>query len=187
MRKAYLLPNALLTNLYEVTIMGQGFYSQPTNNYPSLFNGTVINAFCMYDVENLAVINEGSNKEYVEFKNSWTCFSAPSLVLVGYALPNTPSGQYNLALWILSFNPEEIGRPIGWEYQTMECNGEYVMIGTIPGGLQAQLDSFEECGDQICINWTIPSSTTETAGVYAALDVFPPDGSDYQGPPETAY
>jgi hypothetical protein len=169
--------------------MGQGIYSQCTNNYGTQFTGTVVGDQCMYDLQNLATLPEGTSSFYVEAKNSGGCFFDPSFFVEGYALPGSPAGSYNVVIGYGSPSSSPFYIPPPWSMQTAgDGQGNTAYLWVLPGGIPAAITSFEPCGDQSCFVWTIepgPAGEGQVAGPPASAPFsFPPEeGSDYQGDP----
>lgn len=171
--------------------MGRGFYSNCNNGFEVQFNGSDYYTNCMYDTENLNPLPPGQSSIYIEFKMSGSCWFESSWVIEGYAFPGTPSGRYNIMLGLCSA-AVTLQAPAPWEQQYLPSsdNGLYdAYLWTIPSIMAATLKSFDRCGRQYCIGWTIiPNSTLEgvdLAEISAPFSlIIPADGSDYQGPPK---
>lgn len=171
--------------------MGHGIFSQCTNNYSTSFNGTDFQDECMYDMGNLATLPPGSSSFYVETKLSGSCFFDPSYFFEGYAFPGVPAGQYNLMIGFGSPSCGTLSGGPGWAVQTAsDGQGNTAYVWVIPGGIPAHLVSFQPCGDQSCLVWTLGAAgadddTSEQAKSAPFLP-GPEDGSDYIGPPKVA-
>lgn len=164
--------------------MGKGFFSQCFNLYGEQFAGTDVTSNCMYDLNNLNPLPNGYGSQYIEFKQSGTCWFAadPSYVVEGYGLGD----GYNFFLALCSKDASFSFDP-PWAVQTLTDDDDTCYIGTLPGGIQVSLDSFAKCGKQQCIGWTIyaPGGTDaekQKAVKAATILRFPKDGSDYRGP-----
>jgi hypothetical protein len=171
-------------------MMGHGIYSQCTNNFGGAFNGNDAGDNCMYDMGNLASLPSGSSSFYVETKNSGGCFFESSWFYEGFALPGVPSGRYNFMIGFGSPSASPLNPGSGWAAQTAsdgQNNTAYVWI--IPGGIPVHLVSFQPCGDQSCLVWTVGSGGDKDSSgkpTSAPFQADPKDGSDYQGDPKKA-
>jgi hypothetical protein len=173
--------------------MGQGFYSQCNNNYGQAFIGSDNNDQCMYDMDNLNSLPAGFSSQYVEFKNSGGCLFDASYFFEYYSLPGSPAGSCYFILALGSFQacPLSISSSPPWIESSMVlgATGITAYIWTYPGSIAVTLDSFADCGDQVCIGWTIhPWGELEAAKPIAnpqpVKAVAPAEGSDYQGDPK---
>jgi len=170
--------------------MGLGIYSQCTNNAVWALSGTDLGDECMYDMENLGGLPTGSSSLYIETKLSGSCFFDPSYFYEGYAVPGIPAGRYNIILGFGSTTCPPLSEGGNWVQQSIQTR-QYgtAYLWTITGGLNANLDSFQQCGNQACIGWTIfpwgrSGGKSSSKPKSASFDLAPKDGSDYKGPPK---
>jgi hypothetical protein len=171
--------------------MGRGFYSQCHNGLQVPFDGSDYYTNCMYDTENLNPLPPGYSSTYIEFKMSGSCFFESSWVMEGYAFPGSTPGRYNIMLGLCSAAVTlQAGAP--WQVQSLSSSdiGQYTAyLWTIPSIMALTLNSFNRCGDQYCIGWSIiPNSTPKEVDLTATSAPFsliiPADGTDYHGPPK---